>query len=276
MSQNNAIFIAVFGKDSIFEMTKILIESMNKNIKDSSIDLLILTSIEWEEKIKKILDTTNLSTNIVCLKNVNHLDTNYLVWKRFELFKHFDVSIYEKILYLDADIIIDDNINEIFNIDMDKPIYSYSDIRIGHEQTYINDTGPPGSSKDCSGFSWIKRNNKINFFKDKGRFSTGVMLLYVGRYEKELKKYFSELFTFFKKNISGKGYPDFYEFDQPSAIIFFTMLDIVKPDGLNNFVINNDDPLESGKKLPIRHFPGGVGNDNKVITMGKYQNGEEY
>jgi len=276
MSQNNAIFIAVFGKDSIFEMTKILIESMNKNIKDSSIDLLILTSIEWEEKIKKILDTTNLSTNIVCLKNVNHLDTNYLVWKRFELFKHFDVSIYEKILYLDADIIIDDNINEIFNIDMDKPIYSYSDIRIGHEQTYINDTGPPDSSKDCSGFSWIKRNNKINFFKDKGRFSTGVMLLYVGRYEKELKKYFSELFTFFKKNISGKGYPDFYEFDQPSAIIFFTMLDIVKPDGLNNFVINNDDPLESGKKLPIRHFPGGVGNDNKVITMGKYQNGEEY
>lgn len=260
----NAIFFMVLGPSMGLDWAKEFFRSLAPNVNSANTDLLIVVDKKWSKDLKSYIslnpvqfncqyhemDTENYSMNDICLE-------------KYVLFNSFNLDQYDKVLYLDTDIIISSPLDKVFEIKMDTPIYSYNDGYMGFCK--IRDT----YDKDYYGLSYLIKNNLLDKYGDRNIFSAGVMLINVKSVVS--KKAFNSLVDFAKKNIRNNGYSNFYDSDQPAAIILFNIMNVINPNGLNNMVVNNPDAFVLDMP-PIAHFPGGVGASNKLDKMLNFVN----
>jgi len=164
---------------------------------------------------------------------------------RLDVFDYSIINIYDKILYVDTDVVINGDIRNIFDIHLDEIIYALSEGSIDHEWDFWGST----LFRDRDGF---------DNYENKTAFSTGVMLF------KNCDK-IRNLFKTIKEDIVETN-QIFCCCDQPYIVYNAFKLNLYNNQVLNSYAVNNDTNIYSGKI--VHHFPGGVGiAERKLYIM---------
>jgi lipopolysaccharide biosynthesis glycosyltransferase len=110
----NCIFICVFNQEKYIELLYLLLESIDRYGKlDNNIEILIYTSTQFMNIIKK----SRFFNEKIQFEINNTYNTIELACKaRLNLFNLNSVKRYQKILYLDTDILIKGDLKVIFNL----------------------------------------------------------------------------------------------------------------------------------------------------------------
>ena len=243
----NCIFCCVFTQDKYVDMFYLLLESIYAygNLDNNTI-ILIYTSTVFMNKIKKnyLFNEQKIKFEI----NDSYDDIDKACKARLNLFNLSSVKNYNKILYLDLDIIVKDDITKIFNI-------------CKEDILYVLEEGSIDFKKDFWGKTLF--GNEINNYEDKSAFTSGILLF------NNCKK-INDLFNKINEDIIKRPY-NFTCFDQPYIIYSAFKYNLYNNKILKSFAVNNDNNIHSDKI--IHHFPGGPGiYTNKLIEMNNFLN----
>lgn len=129
----NLIYICIFYQENYIELLKLLITSMsaNANINKDTTEILLITSPSFKPLIEKKLEGFDLPIRYYILD----LHTIFeAACSRLEIFNYIEIDKYHNILYLDTDILLNSDVNVLFNLDLasDK-LYVLEEGTIGHE-----------------------------------------------------------------------------------------------------------------------------------------------
>jgi predicted O-methyltransferase YrrM len=150
------------------------------------------------------------------------------------LFNLESITNYNKILYLDTDILIKDNINKVFDVCKEDTLYVLEEGKIDNNSDY--------HGKSLFG-------SEIHKHKDKTAFTSGILLF--NNCEK-----IKDLFNKINEDIINRPY-NFMGYDQPYIVYNAFKYNLYNNKILKSLVINNDHNIHSDKV--IHHFPGTPG-----------------
>jgi lipopolysaccharide biosynthesis glycosyltransferase len=144
---------------------------------------------------------------------------------------------YEKILYLDTDIIVKGNLQTIFDL-------------CQKDQLYVLEEGSIDSDSDFWGKTLFQNAGDLQLYTNKmDAFSSGILLF---NNSKKIK----DLFSCINLDIIKRPFK-FYCHDQPYIVYNAFKYDLYNNQILKDFVVNNDRDIYSSKT--IHHFPGDPG-----------------
>jgi len=242
----NCIFVSVFTQKEYVNMLYLLLESIfiYGNLDDNT-NILIYTSTQFMNIIKK--------SHLYCVeKMVFEINDTYdsidkACKARLNVFNLSSITNYNRVLYLDIDILVKNDINKLFDICNEDILYVLEESVIDHESDY-----------------WGKTlfGNEINNYNDKRAFTSGILLF--NNCEK-----IKELFEIINKDIINR-YHHFH--DQPYIVYNAFKYNLYNNKILKSLVCNNNNNIHSDKV--IHHFPGGPGSYTaKIVNMTKFLNG---
>lgn len=160
------IYFCAFFKEGYIELAKLLMTSMIKfgNI-GSDIDILIMTSEEFKTKLEndELAIRLNLKFHII---EANSLPE--ACYSRLRIFEYRNIHEYDKILYIDTDVLVLNDINELFSYEIDDLIYAVEE----------------GGSRKWH-YSLYSKYDALHILPKKS-FSTGIMLFNNSTIIKEL------------------------------------------------------------------------------------------
>lgn len=252
----NAIFITVFNQDKYVDMLFIMLDSINLygQLK-SNTDILIYTSTIFMNRIK---ESSYMSDKIIFEINDSYDNIDKACKARLDLFQLESISKYDKILYLDTDIIVKGNLNFILNSKLEDKIYALEEGRI--DNNYIKKSDENTFLHDYYG-QILFEDGDIEKYEDKTAFSSGIMI-----FNNCLK--IKELFDIIKKDIIDRPY-FFCCYDQPYIVHNTIKHNLHNNKLMKKYCVNNNNNINSDKI--IHHFPGGPGVFyNKIIKMTKF------
>lgn len=207
---------------------------VKSNLNKETTDILILTSPDFLLKIKTILSEFNLPLKYYIL-NLNTLMEASCC--KLNIFDYENINLYEKILYLDTDVLVNNDVNVLFNDEIkSNKLYALEEGSIGHKY-------------------WSHHAFDFNIYdRETSAFSAGVFYF---RNSPEIKA----LFDATRKQIQY----DIYEnknsppecLDQPFIVYNSFIQDKYDNQMMKQYLENN--PSIVGNKI-IYHFPGGPGN----------------
>jgi len=243
----NLIYVSVSYQESYIDLLYLLIESIffYGKMCMANTDILIITSRDFEDKIKKKLIDFDLPIKYFIVEINEMIDS---MTSRLLIFRYENINKYGKILYLDTDILINRDINTIFDTETNpNKLYALEEGIIGGE--------------------WWGREffdfNRINPYTS--AFSSGVLFFHnsiemIGLFQ-DINDHI-EHFT----HVENKK-PSFY--DQP--FIVYNAISKNKYDNqfLKKYVELNPSPEKPHDKI-IYHFaagPGGFIDKYKKMTM---------
>jgi len=242
----NCIFVCVFNQEKYVDMLFLLLESIfiYGNL-DENTHILVYTSTQsmniikqshlFSEKIKFEINDT-----------YNNIDKSCRA--RLDVFNFPSITNYNKILYLDTDILVKDNINKVFDI-------------CKEDILYVLEEGTIDSNSDFWGKSLF--GNEVNNYEDKTAFTSGILLF------KNCEK-IRDLFNKINDDIIERPYNRSF-FDQPYIVYNAFKYNLYNNKILKSFVVNNDMYIHSNKV--IHHFPGGPGvYHHKIVNMTTFLN----
>jgi predicted O-methyltransferase YrrM len=243
----NCIFICIFNQEKYIDMFYLCLESifiygnLDKNTK-----ILIYTS----SKFMNIIKQSHLFNDEIIKFEINdNYDTIDKSCKaRLDLFNF--VFNYEKILYLDTDIIIKDDINKVFYLCQENYLYTLEEGDIKDDNDYWG--------KSLFGEEINNYNDNDN---DTTAFSSGILLF---KNCEEIKQLFEKI----NEDMINRHH--FFN-DQPFIIYNAFKYNLYNNKILKSIAINNDCFLY-GNKI-IHHFPGIPGNyEYKINFMNVFLN----
>ena len=132
MEKRNLIYMCVFHKESYINLLKLLITSIEVkgNIDRETTDILIFTSPDFHPLIQKELKDINLPLNYKLLDLHTLMEASCC---KLEIFNYENIDKYEKILYLDTDVLINSDINILFSVEISsEKLYALEEGHIGH------------------------------------------------------------------------------------------------------------------------------------------------
>ena len=209
------------------------------NLYDNT-DILVYTSTQFMNIIKQ----NHLFSKKIKFEINNTYDNIDKSCKaRLDLFNLPSITNYNKILYLDTDILVKDNINKVFYI-------------CKEDILYVLEEGTIYSNTDYWGKSLF--GNEIANYNDKSAFTSGILLF--NNCEK-----IKDLFNKINEDIINRPY-NFECFDQPYIVYNAFKYNLFNNKILKSFVVNNEHNIYSDKV--IHHFPGGPGvYQHKIDAM---------
>lgn len=252
----NCIFICVFNQEQYVDMLYLLLESIHlhgntdiwnceKENENRSFSILIYTATEFMNKIKQ---HPIYNEKIIFEINNTYNDINTACKARLDLFKLPTISKFEKILYLDTDIIIKNDLKPLFD-------------KVTDDILYVLEEGAIDDPVDCWGKTLF--GNETDIYNDKTAFTSGILLF--NNCEK-----INELFTIIRQDIIDRPY-QFACYDQPYIVYNAFKYNLFNNKLLKSFAINNNTTIDSDKI--IHHFPGGPGiYEHKIIAMNDFLN----
>lgn len=229
----NCIFICVFHQTQYLELFFILLETiLSYGSLDENTHILVYTSTPFMETIKqhKLFDAEKIKFEIN--DTFNNIDS--ACKSRVQLFNLSSINKYEKILYLDTDIIIKGDVNKVFDICKDDILYTLEEGSIDFE-------------KDYWGNSLF--GNEVNNYEDKTAFTSGILLF---NNCKNVKMLFQKI----SEDMINRPY--YFEcYDQPYIVYNAFKHNLYNNKILKNLVVNNNENIDND--FVIHHFPGGPG-----------------
>ncbi len=242
VSSKNVIFICVFFQTKFLEMFIIMLYSIRKYGKlNNNTDILVYTSSEFMNIIKK---HQLYYDNIKFVINDNYNTVRQAALSRLDMFKFNIINDYNKILYLDTDIIVKGDLNKVFDVITKDVIYAVE------EGTITNDSNIYGGE--------LLFGSDLEKYLGKPAFSSGIM----GFTNSETIR---ELYKNINKDLSIRPY-NLSCMDQPYIVYNCFKYDLFDNQIFNQLCVNNDNNIYSDKV--IHHFPGGVGvYQHKMFKM---------
>lgn len=163
---SNLIYFCVFGNKNYIELTNILLHSLYLygNVNSSTTHLLVYTTSEFKNIIQNIPWINYFTINFIINDSiVNKLSA---CKSRFDIFNFDITNKYQNILYLDTDIIINNDINKIFEICKEDKLYA------SYESGFKIDDPIHGNNWGKRLFTEIE----LNKIEDKNGFNSGILL----------------------------------------------------------------------------------------------------
>ena len=245
----NCIFCCVFHQEQYVEMFYLFLESLFTfgNLDENTM-ILVYTSTPFMNLIKqnKLFKDEKIKFEI----NDTYNDVEKSCFSRLDMFNLPSITTYEKILYLDTDILVKDDINIVFNLCKKNILYVLEEGSIDYY---------PG---DYWGYSLF--GDEVNNYSDKSGFTTGIMLF---NNCEEIK----QLFRLINEDILKR--PLYFScYDQPYIIYSAFKYNLYDNKILKSYAINRDYNIHSDKV--IHHFSGGPGvYQHKIDEMTTFLNG---
>jgi len=243
----NCIFVCVFNQEKYVDMLYLLLESIfiYGNLDDNT-KILVYTSTPFMNMIKN----SHLFNDekIIFEINDNYDNIDKACKARLDLFNLHSITNYSKILYLDTDILVKDDINKVFEVCKDDVLY-------------VLEEGEIDSETDWWGKSLF--GDEINNYNDKTAFSSGIILF-------NNCDRIKELFNKINQDIRNRPYCSSFH-DQPYIIYNSFKYNLYDIKALKSLVVNNDMNIHSDKV--IHHFPGCPGiYQHKIDAMTTFLN----
>lgn len=238
----NCIFICIFNQVKYIDMFLLLLESilLYGNL-DNNTNILVYTSTKFMNIIKQHRLFNNEKIKFEINDTYDNIDK--ACKSRLDLFNLKTIATYNKILYLDTDIIVKDNINKVFDICKKDILYVLKEGTIDSDTDY-----------------WGKTlfGNEINNYNDKSAFTSGILLF-------NNCKNIKNLFIRINEDIIKRPYNlSFY--DQPYIVYNAFKYNLYDNNIIQKVAVNNDININSDKV--IHHFPGGPGiYEHKIYYM---------
>jgi lipopolysaccharide biosynthesis glycosyltransferase len=119
----NLIYFCAFFNEGYIELSKLLMSSIIHfgNINSDTTDILMMTSQEFRLKVEKdeLFEKLNVKFHIVEANSLYEA-----CYSRLRIFEYDKINDYDKILYIDTDVLFLSDINEVFNNQIDEKIYA--------------------------------------------------------------------------------------------------------------------------------------------------------
>ena len=243
----NCIFCCIFNQEQYIDMLYLLLESIFiYGELDNNTNILVYTSTPFMNKIKQ--SNLFVKTKIKFEVNDNYNSIDKACKARLDLFNLPSLQNYNKILYLDTDILIKDNINKVFDVCKEDILYVLEEGEINNKFDFWGNT---------------LFGNEIDNYDDKTAFTSGILLF-------NNCETIKELFNKINEDIIIRPY-NFGCCDQPYIIYNAFKYNLYNNKILKSLVVNNDLNIHSDKV--IHHFPGGPGiYGHKIIKMNEFLN----
>jgi len=235
----NCIFCCIFNEEKYVDMFYLLLESIFI-YGNADADVLVYTSTPFMSLIKQ----SHLFNEKIKFEINDEYDNIDKACKaRLDIFNLPSVKNYSKILYLDTDILVKNEINRLFDICEEDILYVLEE----------------GKIDDISDY-WGKTlfGDDANNYEDKTAFTSGILLF-------NNCEIIKNLFSNINEDIINRPY-DFSCYDQPYIIYNAFKHNCYNNKILKQFVVNNDNNIYSDKI--IHHFSGGPGvYQHKIENM---------
>ena len=156
----NCIFCCVFNQEKYVDMFFLLLESIFiYGDLDCNTNILVYTSTPFMNKIKQshLCDDEKIKFEI----NDTYNNIDKACKARLDLFNLPSITNYNKILYLDTDILVKDNINKVFDV-------------CKEDILYVLEEGEIDSNTDFWGKTLF--GDELNNYEDKKAFNSGILL----------------------------------------------------------------------------------------------------
>ena len=238
----NCIFGCVFNQEQYVDMFFLLLESIfiYGNL-DENTNILVYTSTPFMIRIKENHLFNNEKINFEI--NDTYDDIGKACKARLDLFNLPSIINYNKILYLDTDILVKDHVNKVFDV-------------CTEDILYVLEEGVIDDCHDFYGRSLFA--DEIDNYEDKTAFTSGILLF--NNCEK-----IKDLFNKINEDIIKRPYY-FGCYDQPYIVYNAFKYNLYNNKILNSLAVNRDNNIHSDKV--IHHFPGGPGcYQSKIDTM---------
>jgi lipopolysaccharide biosynthesis glycosyltransferase len=241
-------------------MLFLLLESIQLygQLNNDSVEILIYTSTKFmniiklcpypiiNELTKFVINDTYNTVEKACKARLDLFDLLASTNKKYN---------YEKILYLDTDIIVKGDLQNIFDLCL-------------KDQLYVLEEGSIDSDSDFWGKTLFVSAGDLELYTNKdtnaNAFSSGILLF--NNCEK-----IKELFSCINLDIIKRPFT-FYCHDQPYIVYNAFKYGLYDNQVLKEFVVNNDHDIRSSKI--IHHFPGDPGmHHNKLKHMLRFLSG---
>jgi hypothetical protein len=116
----NLVYFCLFYNRDYFKLLNLLLISMKIYSPMDSFDLLILTSPDFEQDVHELSTKLNIRIQIM---TCNFTTIFQAACARLHIFDYSNLVGYEKLLYIDTDIIIKEDPRRIFNLELDDLLY---------------------------------------------------------------------------------------------------------------------------------------------------------
>jgi len=237
------IYSCVFFNEKYINLINLLLKSyklFGNSLYD--VDYLIICNPNFQKKIQAIFDNLNISGKIWCIDLKTKFEAGY---SRLKIFDYPDINFYNKILYLDCDILVTNSINNIFDFKLKNKLYALQEgrtDRVSHGKQFFD------NNPNCSAFT------------------SGILLFNNNIIIKDL---FSQILLHIHNHITSMLHiPGCL--DQPFIVYHAVKNNLYDNKKLINIVINNPNNFNNET---ISHFPGGVGHyESKIVKMTNFMN----
>jgi hypothetical protein len=236
----NCIFVCVFNNKSFVDMCYLFLESIFiYGQLDETTDIVVYTTTEFMHMIKQ---SHLFNSNIFFEINDTYTTIADACKAKLDVFNLQSTMKYDKILYLDIDVLVKGDINTVFKVAKDDLLYALEE-------------GMIVSEVDAWGSSLIGI-DEMPYFIGKTAFTSGIMLF------KNCDK-MKELFKIINEDVIKRHH---FFHDQPHIVYNALKYNVYDNQALKAVAVNNDHNIHSDKV--IHHFPGGPGiYQHKVVTM---------
>jgi lipopolysaccharide biosynthesis glycosyltransferase len=256
----NCIFFCVFTQEKYVDMSLLLLESIITygNLNENT-DILIYTSTEFMEKIKiSPFNCEKIKFEI----NETYDNIEKACRARLDVFNLASIKNYNKILYLDTDIIVTGDLNKVFDVCEENILYVLQE----------------GAINLITCYDWwgmVLFGEEVNNYEDKTAFTSGIMLF-------NNCEIIEDLFNKINEDIINRG--ELVAFDQPFIIYNAFKYNLYNNKKLfslvHNVWISHQDQLLNpnwlGSGRIIHHFPGGPGcYGHKIDNMTFFLNNKK-
>jgi lipopolysaccharide biosynthesis glycosyltransferase len=204
----NCIFCCVFNQEKYVDMFYLLLESLfiYGNLNDNT-EILVYTQTIFMNMIKQshLFNDEKIKFEI----NDTYNDIEKACKARLDLFNLQSISKYDKILYLDTDILVKDDINKVFDVCKDDVLYVLEELLLTANDEWYG-------GKRLFG-------DEINNYDDISAFTSGILLF---NHCEKIKYLFDKI----NEDMINRPY-HFYCHDQPYIVYnSFTPFNISNAD----------------------------------------------
>lgn len=238
----NLIYLSVFLNKNYIKLLKLFVESLvlKGSFNPDTTDLLIMTQSGFEADILEAVQPIVPILYILESKSIFAACCS-----RLQIFEYASINLYNKILYLDTDILINGDINILFNINIDSnKLYAL-------EEGSINNL-PHGSQ--------FFDPAKIDITTS--AFTSGILYF---RNSTEIRRLYNEIILHIIHHVRNR-IPIPACQDQPFIVYHAISKNKYDNQLMKQYAKNN--PSEVSDTIIIYHFPGGIGNyDRKDAKM---------
>ncbi len=231
----NCVFCCVFNQEGYVDMFYLLLESLllYGNLAKSNTHIIVYTSTAFMHMIKQSVFYTD---HIIFELNDTYTCVDDACKSRLDFFDLPSTILYDKVVYLDIDILVKDDIKKVFDVCKDDILY-------------VLEEGKLTTSPDDHYGGKTLFGNDFSLYDDITAFTSGILLFHNCQKIKDL-------FNIIKQDITQRPYC-FSCHDQPYIVYNAFKYSLYNNKILKSLVVNNDYNIRSNKV--IHHFPGGPG-----------------